>query len=143
MHEHPYHWEFCKWLQKILFDISCWPFVRVKPESNSMVGSGKFSIKLQIMFCYCRLSLSIKTNNFKLSIFRYKILFMHYKLRSIVIVQDSILHEPTLVCFLHEPTMACYLHELFKQRNMFGPNLHILNKPINKDCYTSKSKDRF
>ena len=29
------------------------------------------------MVCYCRLSLSIRINNFKLSIFKYKIFFMH------------------------------------------------------------------
>ena len=28
-------------------------------------------------FCYCRLSLFVKINNFKLSIFKYKLLFMH------------------------------------------------------------------
>ena len=42
--------------------------------------------------------------------------------------KTQFIHEPSLVCSfsLHEPTMACYLHELLKQRDMFGPDLHIL-----------------
>ena len=40
--------------------------------------------------------------------------------------KTQFIHEPSLVCSLHEPTVACYLHELLKQRNMFGPDLHIL-----------------